>query len=1112
MPKYALLTAVLLMLAGILSAQYIVGFEGAGETKLAYASGNVTLNWISWNLTEVLIGTDTADWKNGARSARLRGYGTSSMTMLADKTGGIGAITFQYRRYGTDTQVDWKVEYSVNGGSSWIQTGPSFTASSSDMPQSFSSTLNLNGNVRIRIKRATESGTTNLRLNIDDITLTDYAVAPATLTLAPTSLTGFTYVQEEGPSDPQTYTISGQNLSPASGNISIAGAAAFEFSSTGSSYSSSLLVPYNDSQFGATVYVRMISGLSAGSYNQSATHTGGGAEAQLLGLSGTVNEPAVYATDLLISEYIEGSSNNKAIEIFNGTGAPVDLSNYKLETYFNGNSTPTSTFTLNGILAPMDVFVIVNSGSNPNILAVADTTNNGVINYNGNDAIALKKISTEAFVDIFGVIGNDPGTAWTADGGYSTQDRTLVRKPTVISGVTQNPVGTGATAFTTLDTEWDLYPIDTFSDLGTHSFGGGGQSVCTPTIQASNIVAYPSNDEIALEWTAGNGNRRIVKINASNSFTAPADGTQPTANPVYSGSGEQVIFDGATQIIEGTPFNGCLVSGLQPNTTYWFRIYEYNGTGITTRFLTITAPDNPSPATTSNTTGIGYYAGISGYGSSIKSSLHALLRTTHTTQYSYDALWTQLPYTDEDPANTNNVIELYTGWSVPKNHYGGGITEWNREHTWSKSHGDFGDNRPAGTDLHHMRPCDATVNSAKNNRDFDEGGTAYTDASPYPGYSGVTGCYTSSNTWEPRNEDKGDVARMIMYMAVRYEGTDTSYDLEIVDYTNTSPSGEPYYGKLSTLLNWHVQDPPDARERQRNDRIFERQGNRNPFIDYPSYAQYIWSPVPTGPTSLTQTGFTANWSTPISATKYYLQVATDSLFSSFVSGYTNYDAALSNAKTISGLSNMNTYYYRLRSYFLSGYSMYSPWVAVNLLPNGTALIAAQSSVYEYDLQGAQLQLNLQNASFSDPSLNLANFTLLNGPAGLSIQSVQYLSSNSARLVLAFNGSDFDDNRQISILISPSELTQSTAITSSSLQLIAYVETLLSIDLQSGSLVLNIVPVSQASSYRIFGAADPYDDFINISAQGSFEVLVPTRWTTPSPTAPRAFYKAVGIRD
>ena len=106
MPKYALLTAVLMMLTGILSAQYIVGFEGAGETKTSYASGNVTLSGISWNLNEVLIGDLAADWKNGLKSARLRGYGTSAMTMLADKSGGIGTLTFQYRRYGTDAQVD----------------------------------------------------------------------------------------------------------------------------------------------------------------------------------------------------------------------------------------------------------------------------------------------------------------------------------------------------------------------------------------------------------------------------------------------------------------------------------------------------------------------------------------------------------------------------------------------------------------------------------------------------------------------------------------------------------------------------------------------------------------------------------------------------------------------------------------------------------------------------------------------------------------------------------------------------------------------------------------------------------------------------------------------
>ncbi len=214
-----------------------------------------------------------------------------------------------------------------------------------------------------------------------------------------------------------------------------------------------------------------------------------------------------------------------------------------------------------------------------------------------------------------------------------------------------------------------------------------------------------------------------------------------------------------------------------------------------------------------------------------------MLRTTHHTQYTYNAATEQLKYTDEDSLNTANLIEIYTGWSVPKTHFGLDPTNWNREHTWSKSHGNFGDFPPAGTDLHHLRPCDATVNSAKGNRDFDNGGLPYTDGSPYPGYSGVTGCYSTANTWEPRTEDKGDVARMIFYMAVRYEGTDTDFDLELLD---SVPTTGPFYGKLSTLMLWHQQDPPDARERRRNERIYERQGNRNPFIDLPQFAHSVW--------------------------------------------------------------------------------------------------------------------------------------------------------------------------------------------------------------------------------------------------------------------------------
>jgi len=178
-----------------LQAQYVVNFEGTGETKTAYASGNVTLSGISWNMTEVLIGTDAADWKNGIRSTRMRGYGTSSMTMLADKPNGAGTISFQYRRYGTDTQVDWKVEYSINGGTNWNQIGSNFTAPATNDVQTFSATLNIAGNIRFRIKRATETGTANRRLNIDDFTITDYIVCIAPTTQA--SAFSFSSVQTD---------------------------------------------------------------------------------------------------------------------------------------------------------------------------------------------------------------------------------------------------------------------------------------------------------------------------------------------------------------------------------------------------------------------------------------------------------------------------------------------------------------------------------------------------------------------------------------------------------------------------------------------------------------------------------------------------------------------------------------------------------------------------------------------------------------------------------------------------------------------------------------------------------------------------------------------------
>jgi len=223
-----------------------------------------------------------------------------------------------------------------------------------------------------------------------------------------------------------------------------------------------------------------------------------------------------------------------------------------------------------------------------------------------------------------------------------------------------------------------------------------------------------------------------------------------------------------------------------------------------------------------------YYApAIGKTGSALKASLHDII--DGNTRLTYTQVWEALKDTDQDPNNSGNVIELYTGRSISKSSNGGGTGQWNREHVWAQSRGGFDTSAGPGTDLHHLRPEDVTVNSTRGNKDFDLGGSAV---------SGCTGCYTDSNSFEPRNAVKGDVARMLFYMAVRYEGGDGWNDLEMSSTVGTSSS---MIGDLEVLLAWNDQDPVDAFEMRRNDRIYEVwQGNRNPFIDHPEWADAIW--------------------------------------------------------------------------------------------------------------------------------------------------------------------------------------------------------------------------------------------------------------------------------
>ncbi|MCH8041426.1 MAG: lamin tail domain-containing protein [Nitrospinae bacterium] len=178
-------------------------------------------------------------------------------------------------------------------------------------------------------------------------------------------------------------------------------------------------------------------------------------------------------TDLFFSEYVEGSSNNKALEIFNGTGASIDLAagSYKVAFYFNGSTSAGTTILLNGVVLNEDVYVLADKDASSTIPAVTDQTSSSNF-FNGNDAVALLKGST--FIDVIGQIGDAPVTEEWGTGNTSTENNTLRRKPTIQSG---DPNGSD---FFDPSIEWVGFSKDTFGGLGTHQINQSPQPIPEP--------------------------------------------------------------------------------------------------------------------------------------------------------------------------------------------------------------------------------------------------------------------------------------------------------------------------------------------------------------------------------------------------------------------------------------------------------------------------------------------------------------------------------------------------------------------------------------------------------------------------------------------------------
>ncbi len=167
--------------------------------------------------------------------------------------------------------------------------------------------------------------------------------------------------------------------------------------------------------------------------------------------------------DLFFSEYIEGTSNNKALEIFNPTDQPIDLASgeYVININSNGSQSITSSISLTGVIPSNGVFVVAHSSADPSILSKADQVSGG-LTFNGDDAVWLQKQSTFDTLDVIGQIGLDPGSEWGTD-PTSTANNTIVRKSSVFSG-DNNGLDVFDPAI-----EWDGFPVDDFSHLGTHT-------------------------------------------------------------------------------------------------------------------------------------------------------------------------------------------------------------------------------------------------------------------------------------------------------------------------------------------------------------------------------------------------------------------------------------------------------------------------------------------------------------------------------------------------------------------------------------------------------------------------------------------------------------------
>lgn len=385
--------------------------------------------------------------------------------------------------------------------------------------------------------------------------------------------------------------------------------------------------------------------------------------------------------------------------------------------------------------------------------------------------------------------------------------------------------------------------------------------------------------------------------------------------------------------------------------------------------------------------------GLSGY--ALKTQLKNIVTSGHTyNASSYDNLFTAYASTDRDYyyENDGSLLDIYsenptgseTSYNIPNDECGGNITGegqcYNREHLFPQGFFNNSDALPMISDIHTVVPTDGFVNNGRSNYPFgivSNTNTSYANGSKW----GTGNNYGYTNrVFEPIDEFKGDIARALLYFAVRYEDNWNDNGWEAPDASPYNPlngTSDQFYETwfINTMLDWHAADPVSQRELDRNDEAYNFQGNANPFVNHPEYAALIWNPVPdtqapSDPTNLVASNPTDN-SINLSWTASTDNVSVTSY--DIYQGGVNLYNTVTNSFVVTGLSANTNYCFTVRANDGSGNtSGFSNQACENTSDNGSQTTDLFISEY---VEGSVTNKAIEIANFTGGPISLSNYTL-----------------------------------------------------------------------------------------------------------------------------------------